>query len=121
MTSRIIRGNGGHIVIAPKQRFHHRHEMPLDLAASLMHLTMVVGEAFMSVMKQEGMDAVRINYQDNGNWAYKEPKQEPQLHIHLYMRTTHEKHPAGGPCSKPSQTRWCSPTGRQAITKTSCL
>ena len=91
------RENGGHIVITPIEQFHHRYEMPLDLAAKLMHLTMIAGEAFTNVMKLKGLDIVRINYQDNGNWAYKEQKREPQLHIHLYMRTNHEKHPTNDP------------------------
>lgn len=96
------RENGGHIVISPKQRYAHRHEMPLDLAAGLMHLTMVVGEAATSVLKQEGLDIVRINYQDNGNWAYKpEINREPHLHIHLYFRTSHEKHPDNDPKFQP--------------------
>lgn len=92
------RENGGHIVVYPKQRFAHRYEMPLDLSADLMHLTMVVGEAATNVLKQKGLDIVRINYQDNGNWAYKPGfNKEPHLHVHLYMRTTHEKHPDSDP------------------------
>lgn len=91
------RENGGHVVITPKQRFGHRHEMPLELATRLMHLTMLTGEAVTNAMRAAGMDVVRINYQDNGNWPYKEPKKEPHLHIHLYVRTTHEKHPDNDP------------------------
>lgn len=92
------RDNGGHIIIRPKERYGHRHEMPLDLAAALMHLTMVVGEAATNVLKQKGLDIVRVNYQDNGNWAYKpEYNRPPHLHIHLYFRTTHEKHPDNNP------------------------
>jgi diadenosine tetraphosphate (Ap4A) HIT family hydrolase len=91
------RENGGHIVITPKQRFSHRDEMPLDLASKLMQLTMLVGEATTTVLRKKGLDVVRINYQDNGNWAYKEPEPTPHLHIHLYIRTSNEKHPAGDP------------------------
>lgn len=91
------RENGGHVVITPKLHFVHRTELPLDLAAKLMHLTMIVGEATTTVMKAKGLDVVRINYQDNGNWAYKQPQKEPQLHIHLYIRTTDEKHPDNDP------------------------
>lgn len=91
------RENGGHIYVIPKQQFEHRHEMPLDLAAGLMHLTMITGEAATNVLRRKGLDIVRINYQDNGNWAYKESEPKPHLHIHLYMRTPHEKHPANDP------------------------
>lgn len=91
------RENGGHVVLAPKQVFEHRHQMPLPLAAGLMHLTMVVGEALTTVLRAEGLDVVRINYQDNGNWAYKVDPVRPRLHVHLYVRTSHEKHPADDP------------------------
>lgn len=92
------RENGGHIKVKPKKRFAHRHEMPLDLSAGLMHLTMIVGEALTIVMKAKGLDIVRINYQDNGNWAYKpEINKEPHLHVHLYVRTSHEKHSDNNP------------------------
>jgi len=95
------RENGGHIRVSPKQRFGSRQEMPLDLAAGLMHLTMVVGEAATSVLRRKGLDVVRINYQDNGNWAYKADfnkfNKPPHLHVHLYIRTSHEKHPDGSP------------------------
>ncbi len=67
--------------------------MSTDLATKLMYLTMIAGEAVTKVMKEAGLKVVRINYQDNGNWAYKEPKKEPHLHVHLYVRTTGEQHP----------------------------
>jgi diadenosine tetraphosphate (Ap4A) HIT family hydrolase len=90
------RSNGGHIVVRQKQHFAHRHEMPLALAAGLTHLSMVAGEAAINVLKQKGLDIVRINYQDNGNWAYLPgSNKEPSVHVHLYIRTTHEKHPDG--------------------------
>lgn len=90
------RENGGHVVIRPKQKYEHRYEMPLNKAASLIHLTMIVGEAVTNALRERGIDVVRINYQDNGNWAYKpNSKTLPQLHIHLYVRTRNEKHPDG--------------------------
>lgn len=96
------RENGGHIIIRPKQQFAHRQEMPLDLAADLMHLTMVVGEAATKVMRASGVDVVRINYQDNGNWAYKpEINKTNQLHVHLYLRSPQEKHPDDDPRFQP--------------------
>ncbi len=47
-----------------------------------MRLTMLVGEA----MKKGIKDIERINYQENGNWAYQK-KEQPVFHIHLYGRT----------------------------------
>ena len=88
------RENGGQVVITPKKRYAHRYEMSLHLGTALMHLTMVVGEALTKVMKSKGFDVVRINYQDNGNWAYKPTfNKPPHLHVHLYVRTRNESHP----------------------------
>lgn len=88
------RENGGHVVITPKKRYAHRNEMPLHLGTALMHLTMVVGEAVTKVMKRKGLNVIRINYQDNGNWAYKPAfNKPPHLHVHLYVRTKGESHP----------------------------
>jgi diadenosine tetraphosphate (Ap4A) HIT family hydrolase len=92
------RENGGHVKVSPKAEYAHRQEMPLDEAASLMHLTMVTGEAVTNVMRQKGLDVVRINYQDNGNWSYLAVNPTPlHLHVHLYVRTSHEKHPEHDP------------------------
>lgn len=92
------RENGGHIKVSPKQRVENREEMPLDLASGLMHLTIVVGDAATTILRQKKLDVVRINYQDNGNWSYLPVKPAPLgLHIHLYIRTTHEKHPDNDP------------------------
>lgn len=92
------RENGGHVKITPKEKFTHRWDMPPQLAAALMYFTMITGEAVTNVMRSKGLDVVRINFQDNGNWAYKpnSPK-EPQVHVHLYVRTSHEKHPDNDP------------------------
>lgn len=92
------RENGGHIKVSPKGNYANRHEMPLEEAASLMHLTMIVGEAATTVLRQKGIDVIRINYQDNGNWAYLPQNPTPlHLHIHLYIRTSHERHPQNDP------------------------
>lgn len=87
------RENGGHIKISPKIDVDHRQELPLDIAAGLMHLTIIIGEATKNVLKSKGLDVVRINYQDNGNWAHRPDRNKKNhLHIHLYIRTSHEKH-----------------------------
>src|SRR5579871_3277356 len=87
------RENGGHIVVTPKKVVEHRYQLDADTAKDLMFLSMLVGEGATSVLKQQGLDVVRINYQDNGNWAYKTPGHEPAVHWHLYFRTSHERHP----------------------------
>ena len=90
------RNNGGHAKVSPKGTYSDRTEMPMDLYVAMMELVMVTGEAIISVMRQKGVDVVRINYQDNGNWSYFPGMQrKPHIHIHLYVRSNGEKHPAG--------------------------
>lgn len=88
------RSNGGHVKVSPKIDIDHRQELPLDIAAGLMHLTIVAGEAVTNVMRANGIDVVRINYQDNGNWAHRPDRNKKNhLHVHLYVRSNGEKHP----------------------------
>ncbi len=88
------RDNGGHAKINPRERFSDRTQMPMDLYLEMMQWVLVLGEAITTVMRQKGIPVVRINYQDNGNWPYFLNK-EPQVHVHLYVRSSEEKHPAG--------------------------
>ena len=46
---------------------------------------MLIGEAMISGMANRGINIERINYQDNGNWAYLKGT-KPFFHIHLYGR-----------------------------------
>lgn len=88
------RDNGGHIVIRPKQHYSEHFDLPLSIAADFMHLSMLVGEAATIVLRKRGLDVARINYQENGNWAYKpEWKSKPNVHLHMFIRTTRERHP----------------------------
>ncbi len=90
------RNNGGHAKIFPKVSYTDRTQMPLDLYVDMMKLVKVAGEAITNVMKNKGIDVIRINYQDNGNWPYfPSVKSEPHMHVHLYVRSGNEKHPAG--------------------------
>jgi hypothetical protein len=56
----------------------------------MMRLTIVVGQAMENVLRKNGVDIGRINYQDNGNWAVFKPG-GPTLHIHLYGRAMNAK------------------------------
>jgi diadenosine tetraphosphate (Ap4A) HIT family hydrolase len=95
------RENGGHIIIWPKQHFAQQADMPVELAQNFMVLSMIVGEAFTKVMQSQGLKVARVNYQNNGNWAYKKTPPEPQTHLHLYLRTWGEKHPTNDPLFQP--------------------
>ena len=87
----VDREDGGHIVIAPKRKIVARTELEPREAIELMRLTMVVGEAFTTVMNQRGVDIGRINYQDNGNWSVFKPE-GPHMHVHLYGRAKSAKY-----------------------------
>lgn len=83
----IPRTDGGHLWIrAKKKYFSNRIELEPKLAIEVMRLTMLLGEAMEKGMKNRGINIERINYQENGNWAYQKGM-NPEFHIHLYGRT----------------------------------
>ena len=51
---------------------------------------MLISEAMIKGMKSRNINIERINYQENGNWAYRKGK-NPSFHIHLYGRTLNSK------------------------------
>lgn len=55
-----------------------------------MRLTMLASEAMIKGMKNRGINIERINYQENGNWAFLN-NTKPVFHIHLYGRTKESK------------------------------
>jgi diadenosine tetraphosphate (Ap4A) HIT family hydrolase len=80
-------------VINPKVKLLDRQELSKDQAVELMRLTILVGEGMKRYYKSLGIELVRINYQDNGNWR-------PELHYHLYGRAKNAKYQkAGDPVS----------------------
>lgn len=82
----ILRLEGGHIRIKIKDAtITDRTKIDPSTAIELMRLTIVVGEAFEVAMNKIGIPVIKINYQDMGNWAYKEGKL-PFLHIHVFGR-----------------------------------
>lgn len=83
----IPRVEGGHIRIKVKDiSIIERTKLEPKVAIELMRLTMVAGDAFQVAMNKIGIPVIKINYQDMGNWAYKEGKL-PFLHIHVFGRT----------------------------------
>jgi diadenosine tetraphosphate (Ap4A) HIT family hydrolase len=81
----VDRNDGGHVTINPKQKIRTRQELSPKQAIELMRLTVVVGKAMEKVMKANGVDIGRINYQDNGNWSVNKSG-GPTMHVHLYGR-----------------------------------
>lgn len=85
----VDRLDGGHIVINPKVKLLDRQELSNDQAIELMRLTILMGEGMKRYYKSLGIELVRINYQDNGNWR-------PELHYHLYGRAKNAKYQKAG-------------------------
>ncbi len=87
----ISREDGGHIWIRSKEKyFASRLDFNPKEATEVMRLTMLVSKAMIVGMKNRGIFIERMNYQENGNWAYVEGT-KPIFHIHLYGRTRDSK------------------------------
>ncbi len=84
-TPHVSREEGGHIRIRPKIELSDRTELPPELAIECMRLTMIVGKALETAMNKQGIEIVRVNYHDMGNWAFKK-NNKPYFHIHVYGR-----------------------------------
>lgn len=82
----IPREDGGHLLIRGKDYYESRTDFTPKLATEVMRLSILIGEAMKKGMKNRGIDIERINYQENGNWAYQKGR-KPVFHIHLYGRT----------------------------------
>ncbi len=88
----VSREEGGHIRIRIKdESITDRTKLSSKVAIEYMRLSMVVGEAMEVVMNSQGIPVVKINYQDMGNWAYKQGKR-PFLHYHIFGRVLGAKH-----------------------------
>ena len=87
--SHISREEGGHLCIMYKGP--HKCSSRLDLspeeAREFIRLSMLVGTAMHHGMKNRGVKIERINYQENGNWAFLH-HEKPVFHMHLYGRTS---------------------------------
>ena len=87
----VSREEGGHVQIKIKdETITDRTKIMPKMAIELMRLTMIVGEALEKGMKNRGVDIVKVNYQDMGNWAYKSGK-KPCLHVHILGRASDAK------------------------------
>ncbi len=84
----LSRTDGGHVRVLSKDvSITDRTKLVSKMAIELMRLTMIVGEALQIAMNNRGIPVVKINYQDMGNWAYKEGE-NPILHVHIFGRAS---------------------------------
>jgi diadenosine tetraphosphate (Ap4A) HIT family hydrolase len=89
-TPHVTRTDGGHLKLYSKKHYENRWDLPPNIAIECMRLTMIIGKAFKQAMKNSGIELVRVNFQDMGNWAFKTGKQ-PFFHIHIYGRAKNAK------------------------------
>lgn len=91
----VSREEGGHIKINTKTGVEDRTKLTPEAAKELMRLTMLVGESFQKAMQNRGVQIVKINYADLGNWAYKPEYKaqgkKPHLHMHIFGRVMNAK------------------------------
>lgn len=86
----IPRTDGGHLWIRAKSPlFESRCDFTPKLAIELMRLTMIIGQSMEEAMKIRGINIEKINYQENGNWAFQKNK-KPVFHLHLYGRVKNQ-------------------------------
>lgn len=82
------RTDGGHIRVISKDRsISERTQLQPKVAIELMRLTMIVGEALRAGMNKRGIPVVKVNYQEMGNWAFKN-NETPILHVHIFGRAS---------------------------------
>jgi diadenosine tetraphosphate (Ap4A) HIT family hydrolase len=87
----ISREDGGHIVITSvNENYESRLDLSQKEAIELIRLTMLISDAMIIAMKDRNINIDRINYQENGNWAFLR-NEKPKFHIHLYGRTKNSK------------------------------
>lgn len=86
----LSRDDGGQVDICEKHGIEDRLMLTPKAEIELAYLTHVAAEAFITVMRKNGVPVERINYQDNGNWCYIENKR-PHQHLHIYGRVFDSK------------------------------
>ena len=88
----VDRDEGGHIIIGVKDKIKDRKFLTPKQNVELAWLTSLTGEAYWIAMKKRGVDIIKINYQDMGNWYYKNKNWEEHLHVHIFGRVLNAPH-----------------------------
>lgn len=86
----VSREEGGHIRIIAKRKVTDRTKLTPKEAVEFMRLTILVGEAMEQGLKKRGINIIKINYEDLGNWAFKRGE-KPQFHMQIFGRTADAK------------------------------
>ena len=82
----VSREEGGHLRIWPKDKsITDRSKLSSELAGEYMLLSMIAGEAMEIAMNKVGVNVIKVNYHDMGNWPFKRGE-TPILHMHIFGR-----------------------------------
>jgi diadenosine tetraphosphate (Ap4A) HIT family hydrolase len=84
------REDGGHLVLAKKEKVSDRSDMTYQEAIDFMRVSMMVGRAMYQVMGVE-----RVNYEDLGNWGLDDPG-GAKMHLHIFGRAKEQTHQIRG-------------------------
>ena len=91
-TPHVDRDEGGHLKVETTKNIKDRADLPPHMAVEFAWLVTLVGEAFKTVMNNQGVEVVKLNYLEMGNWAFKKPNPTEHFHIHIYGRVFGAKH-----------------------------
>lgn len=87
----VSREEGGHLRIKSKEKdFSSRMDLHPAEAKEVMRLSMITGEALKRAMTNRGINIIRINFMEAGNWVAKTGKPF-FFHIHVYGRNEQAK------------------------------
>ena len=82
----VSREEGGHIRIRVKdENISDRTKLNPKQAKEFIRLSMIVGEALEKGMNERGVKVIKVNYQDMGNWYYKNGT-KPFFHCQVFGR-----------------------------------
>ena len=94
----VSREEGGHIKIhasGDKYRFDSNLDFTPELVLEEKRLSQMICEAYVKAMKERGIDIIRLNFFEAGNWAWKPDKdgntKKPFFHEHIFGRTKDAK------------------------------
>lgn len=82
----VSRLDGGHIMVVTKRIIAERYELTPQEAKECMWMTCVLDVAYKAAMQRQGVDIVKLNYYEMGNWAWFVQTPAPRFHIHVYGR-----------------------------------
>lgn len=95
----ISRQEGGHMMIlakGDKYRYDSRLDFLPSEALEEQRLSQMISIAYKEAMKKQGIDIIRINYFEAGNWAWKKDEngniKKPHFHEHIFGRTVDAKY-----------------------------